>query len=54
MRFDEYVKLSCVAESAAPLHVVCGVGTAGVGGACSGSCWHSFTAAVCGRLELQL
>ena len=27
----EYVKLSCVAESAAPLHVACGVGTAGVG-----------------------
>ena len=47
---DEHVKLSCVAESAAPLHVACGVGTAGVEGACSGSCWHSLTATVCGRL----
>ena len=50
----EHVKLSCVAESATPLHVACGVGAAGVWGACSGSCWHSFTAAVCGRLELHL
>ena len=52
--FDEHVKLSCVAESAAPLHVACGVRTAGVEGACSGSYWHSLTATVCGRLVNQV
>ena len=35
--------------------VACGVGTAGVEGACSGSCWHSFTGTVyTGWLKLQL